>query len=127
MQLTTHFSLNEMNPHGNVLDQQIQDHLKDLCFELEMIRRFCGNRPITITSGYRSKKHNEAIGGSKTSDHTKGMACDFKVQDLSPKAVCEILIPVMEFVEFDQLIIYPGHVHLGHRGVNRNRRQLLWK
>lgn len=29
-----------------------------------------------ITSGYRCKKHNEAIGGHKNSLHTKGQAVD---------------------------------------------------
>ena len=34
------------------------------------------NLPMTITSGYRSKEHNEAIGGAKNSPHIYGKAVD---------------------------------------------------
>jgi zinc D-Ala-D-Ala carboxypeptidase len=32
--------------------------------------------PFKITSGYRSRNHNEAVGGSPTSSHLKGLAVD---------------------------------------------------
>jgi uncharacterized protein YcbK (DUF882 family) len=31
---------------------------------------------LTVTSGYRCKKHNEEVGGSPTSSHMKGLAVD---------------------------------------------------
>jgi len=31
---------------------------------------------LTITSGYRCKKHNAEVGGSPTSSHLKGLAVD---------------------------------------------------
>ena len=34
------------------------------------------NLPMTITSGYRSKEHNKAIGGAKNSPHLQGKAVD---------------------------------------------------
>ena len=33
-------------------------------------------RALNVTSGYRCKKHNEEVGGSKTSSHIKGLAWD---------------------------------------------------
>jgi len=47
---------------------------------LETIRRVYAN-PIIITSGFRCKKHNDEIGGSKRSKHLKGMAVDIKTKD----------------------------------------------
>ena len=32
--------------------------------------------PFRLTSGYRCKKHNQAVGGSKDSSHMKGLAVD---------------------------------------------------
>lgn len=37
--------------------------------------------PFVISSGFRCKIHNEAVGGSKTSSHLKGLAVDIIVTD----------------------------------------------
>ena len=37
-------------------------------------------RPIIITSGYRSQRVNELVGGSKNSQHLLGKAADIHVQ-----------------------------------------------
>lgn len=34
------------------------------------------NRPMIITSGYRTEKHNLEVGGIEGSSHTKGIAVD---------------------------------------------------
>ena len=54
------------------------------------------NKPITITSGYRTGTHNTAVGGSKSSQHLLGRAADIQVQDTDPLAVAayaESLMP----------------------------------
>jgi len=40
--------------------------------------RVSANIPFIITSGYRCKTHNEAVGGKPSSAHTKGYAVDIK-------------------------------------------------
>ena len=38
-------------------------------------------KAINISSGYRCKEHNQVVGGSSTSKHMQGLACDFYFQD----------------------------------------------
>ena len=42
------------------------------------------NKPVTITSGTRCRKHNEEIGGKKGSKHVLGQAADIVVKDIDP-------------------------------------------
>ena len=54
------------------------------------------NKPITITSGYRTGTHNTAVGGSKSSQHLLGKAADIQVADTTVEAVAayaESLMP----------------------------------
>ena len=51
---------------------------------LDPLRAMIG-RPIIITSGYRSQRVNELIGGSKTSQHLLGKAADIHVQGYTPQ------------------------------------------
>jgi len=47
------------------------------------------NAPVTITSGNRCAPHNKSIGGAEKSYHVRGMAADFKVEGIEPKAVAD--------------------------------------
>lgn len=47
---------------------------------LAIARKLAGI-PFTINSGYRSKKHNVAVGGTSDSAHTKGLAVDIKTKN----------------------------------------------
>lgn len=83
--------------------------------------RKCFGVPVIITSGYRSKKLNQAIGGSSTSQHCKGQACDFTVQGQS-------LISMFNWCKknlvYDQLILEPNWLHISFN-IDNNRRQSL--
>jgi len=48
---------------------------QDLLDILDKIREEFG-KPIKITSGYRTVKHNEKVGGKEKSSHLKGLAVD---------------------------------------------------
>jgi len=41
--------------------------------------------PFVITSGYRCKSHNKAIGGKADSSHLKGLAADIRAQTSSER------------------------------------------
>ena len=54
------------------------------------------NKPITITSGYRTAAHNTAVGGAKSSQHLLGRAADIQVAGVSVEdvaAYAESLLP----------------------------------
>ena len=54
------------------------------------------NKPITITSGYRTAAHNKSVGGAKSSQHLLGKAADIQVADTTVEAVAayaESLLP----------------------------------
>ena len=109
MNLTEHFTLEEMtiseyaarNGIKNTPSETAIQNLTLLCQKVLEPLRLIVQKPIIITSGYRSKKANEAIGGSSTSQHMKGQAADFIVHDLTLEEVFNI---VAGQLPFDQLI-----------------------
>ena len=89
---------------------------------LDPVREKLG-KPIQVNSGYRCKSHNEAVGGVKGSQHLVGEAADLRI-DGSPE---ELANAIKESGKFDQLIIYPGFVHVSWKRNGQNRKQVLRK
>ena len=54
---------------------------------LDEVRDYLGDRPITLTSGYRPIAINKAVGGVSSSRHILGDAADFVVSGLPPGEV----------------------------------------
>ena len=88
--------------------------------------------PIHISSGYRSAELNKAIGGSQTSQHSKGQAMDIDMDNTS--ITNAILFHwIKDNLEFDQLIWEfgttknPDWVHVSYVsfGKGKNRKQVL--
>ena len=88
--------------------------------------------PIHISSGYRSKALNTAIGGSLTSQHCTGEALDIDM-DGSPHGVSnlDIFNFIKDKLDFDQLINEfpkngnPDWVHVSYKVKGGNRKQVL--
>lgn len=108
-QLTEHFTLTEMSRsamairHGweNKPTELAVINLRLLCENvLEPLRRRFG--VLRITSGYRSKRVNEAVGGTEFSQHLYGEAADIFVPNT------EVGKKMFEFIRrtlpYDQLI-----------------------
>lgn len=85
--LTKHFTLEDLNPLGLPLTAAIRANLLLLAKSLEDIRRILGNRPISITSGYRSRAVELEHNRTGNSRHTLGEAADIVVKGLTPKMV----------------------------------------
>jgi len=73
---------------------------------------------------------NKAIGGSETSSHCKGEACDFEIFSSDNLTVAKW---ISESLDFDQLILefykkgdpHSGWVHCSYRRDGSNRKQVL--
>lgn len=98
-------------------------NLKRLAFHtLEAVRLLNDNKPITITSGYRCKELNRAVGGVATSQHQNGCAADFVVGSAEENRRLFDKIKSSGSVPFDQLILEPkaGWIHISYvEGGNR--------
>ena len=136
-QLTEHFTLEEMtvSPTAKRLglsNTPTPEHIENMryCCEmiLEKVRAKFG--PVTINSSYRSPRVNQAVGGSKTSQHVNGQAIDFEVKGVDNKVVADW---VADNLEFDQVILEfytkgdknSGWVHASIKKEGGNRRQRL--
>lgn len=109
MNLSPHFALEEMTRSEyaarrgwpNEPEAKQLANLKRTCALLEKVRELA-DRPIIITSGYRSPNVNSAIGGSKNSQHCEGCAADIRAVGLSPDDL--MLLIVGSDIKYDQLI-----------------------
>jgi hypothetical protein len=111
----------------NKPDKESLENLARLAEQvLEPIRKELA-RPIYITSGYRSKEVNDAIGGSPTSQHMKGQAVDTVCPGI-PLEVYYNRIKRMVYQNeliVDQVIFEFGRwVHISYIA-DRNRNQFL--
>jgi hypothetical protein len=118
MKLSPNFSLEELtfsqvaSRRGldNTPPLKVKENLERLAFFLEQVRKIF-NKPLLISSGYRSREVNEAVGGSKTSQHCEGCAADFNVKGVSPDAVVRAI--VANDVPYDQVILeFDSWVHI---------------
>lgn len=62
----------------NTIPEHLEANVRKTAAYMEWVRTVLGNEPIRVTSWYRSRETNRAIGGSKTSAHMRGLAVDFK-------------------------------------------------
>ena len=87
--------------------------------------------PINISSGYRSKELNDAIGGSLASQHSKGEALDIDCAPYSGLSNREVFEYIKDHLEFDQLIWEfgnesdPDWVHVSYKRQGKNRGEIL--
>jgi len=90
------------------------EHLEQL-----IILREEKQAPIKINSGYRCKKHNKDVGGSPTSQHTKGTATDIVVKGWLPRKLANYLLTTSWAQMFWGIGAYDTFTHIDSR---RNRK-----
>jgi uncharacterized protein YcbK (DUF882 family) len=124
MKLTDNFSLQEFqSKDGTPFPNEVVTNLITLAKQLQVLRDHLG-KPITITSGYRSKEHNMKIGGALDSFHVRGMAADIQVAGMKPKEVAEVIELLIKEGKMMEggIGIYRTWLHYDHRG-----KRIRWK
>ena len=110
MKLSENFSLEELIRSSTArrigLDNIPNDeHLKNLQVVVDEIAqplRDHFGKPVRINSGYRSPALNDAIGGSKKSQHSKGEALDLEIDGVSNLEVADW---ITDNCDYDQVIL----------------------
>ena len=105
--MTPHFTLAELTHTDhrsldNTPNAAELANLKRLAEFLETVKTTLGGKPIMISSAFRSKAVNDAVGSRDTSSHRLGLAADFKVPGVVPDAVVRTIITAK--LPFDQII-----------------------
>lgn len=111
--------------HGisNTPDINSLDNLLELIFYVLQPLRDKLGKPITITSGFRSVKVNQLVGGVGNSQHLYGQAADMVVNGMTPAQLVEFV--KNSGIEFDQLINeYDQWTHISF-SKGHNRKQVL--
>lgn len=88
---SAHFKLSEFKcKDGTAVPAKYYANCQKLMNLLEEIRAACGNRAITITSGYRTESYNKKVDGAKQSQHLYAAAADIKVSGMSAAEVYKL-------------------------------------
>jgi zinc D-Ala-D-Ala carboxypeptidase len=135
MQLTKNFALEELTRSSKAQALKISNspnaeqtsNLKALAEDILQPLRDGLGFPIKITSGLRVPALNKAVGGSSTSQHTKGEAVDINVSGKN-KIIFDWIV---NNLDYDQVIwefgtdLEPNWIHVSYKKNEVNRNQKL--
>jgi zinc D-Ala-D-Ala carboxypeptidase len=107
MNLSPHFTLEELTHTDhreldNTPNQNEINNLQRLANFLEEVKTALGGKPVMISSGFRCKALNDAVGSKDSSQHRIGAACDFRVPGMTPDEVVRAIIA--SNIGYDQII-----------------------
>lgn len=113
-----------LNGLKNDPPEEVRDAICELVKCLLQPLRIAYNKPIAITSGYRSPEVNRLAGGVRSSQHVKGEAADCYVPDIY------FLLDILKKsgLPFDQAILYhkKHFIHLSYKVNGKQRYQVLY-
>jgi hypothetical protein len=140
MKLSEHLDLSEVTRSDSakrkgISNEPTPEHLenfKKLAENIfEPIRKHFGV-PIHLSSGYRSKALNAAIGGSATSQHCTGEAIDIDMDGSANGVTNKMVFDYIKAnLNYDQLIFEfgtkdaPDWVHVSFESTGKQRKQVL--
>lgn len=133
MKITKNFTLEELINSQTAKAKKIdntptEDAIINLIylavFVLQPVRELWG-KPIKVNSGYRCQVLNDAVGGSKKSQHLTGHAADITTGD---KDWNKKLFEMISYsnIEYDQLIDEKNYqwIHISFRYKNNRRKEI---
>ena len=138
MKLTKNLSLAEVTKSATAIRMGIANTpsathliaLKEVSKNIFQPCREHFGKPLAVTSGYRSEALNEAINGSKNSQHSKGEALDLDADVFGGFSNAELFNYIKNHLDFDQLIWEfgnnnnPAWVHCSYK-TRGNRNEVL--
>jgi hypothetical protein len=107
-------------------NEEIRHNIRKLCVEiLQPVRDRFG--PMVIRSGFRCPDLNQAVGGSKNSDHLYGLAADFTCDNLEEAFD---FIRQNESLRFKQVILENKNgqkwIHISFHKARRQAKKAVW-
>ena len=119
IQLTPNFFLSEFTDSDKAVRLSIDNTPDPLAVAalyktaamLERVRKALGDKVISISSGFRCQKLNQAVGGSPVSDHMRGEAVDFVCRSFGTPLQVSAAIQ-KSGIPFGQLIFEGTWVHM---------------
>jgi len=137
MQLSKNFSLEELTKSETALRHDMDntpgeaeiENLKLLVEKvLQPVREYYA-RGVKVNSGFRHPDVNAKVGGSKTSDHCKGLAADIEIPGIPNY---ELAYWISKNLDFTQLILEfytsgvpdSGWVHVSYDPSNLKKQEL---
>ena len=137
MNLTTNFSLAEMTRSDTALrldlpntpSQEQITNMQELAFNVLQKIRDHFAKGVKVNSGFRHPDVNAKVGGSKTSDHCKGMAADIEIPGVANADLAQWIVDNCDFrqviLEFYTIgIPDSGWVHVSYNPAD-NKKQVL--
>lgn len=117
----------------NTPSEEIKKRIIELVEKVMQPIRTKWGKSIIITSGYRCKELNDKVGGSKTSQHMSGYACDFETTNGQNAELFNMIKEMIENkeIEVDQLIWEygtkenPNWIHISLH-TDKMRNQILY-
>ncbi len=136
--LTPHLTLSELTKSMTALrlgidnqpSEEVIKRLSNLAINLFEPLRARWEKPLYISSGYRSAELNRAIGGSSRSQHCKGEAIDIDMDNKNSPITNGNIFRALLSLDYDQLIWEfgednPAWVHVSYVSPTKNRKQTL--
>lgn len=116
MNLSKNFTLSEMTKSETALRHGMDNtpgkteiaNMVVLCEKILQPVRDHYARGVKVNSGYRHPEVNAKVGGSKTSDHTKGMAADIEIPGVPNHELAEWISKNLEFTQVILEFYTPG-------------------
>lgn len=132
MQLSKNFALAELTHSqtasrlklSNIPSAEIIKKMSLLCEKVLQPVRDHFDKPVIISSGYRSPAVNKAVGGSSSSQHMSGEAADFIIPSIDNFTLAKW---IQDNLNYDQLILEfytggnSGWIHVGYSSRHKNQ------
>ena len=119
----------EKSLYQQISNPIIISHLQQLINFLNPLREAWGSA-IKVTSGYRCKRLNDMVGGSKTSSHMIGYGVDLIPTNGKMDAFKKFIIDYMKTHVFDQCIIEKSGktewIHIGLYNAKGQQRRMIF-